>query len=124
MDEFLRSPGAAAAVGAVGMFLSVAIIAVGCTIAVQWRKARQAELEAALKREMLQQGKSPDEIVRVLRATATLSPAELDAALKRKMINQGMSADEIVKVLGASAPAFRDGPRGETPAPATVDHPG
>jgi hypothetical protein len=96
MEEFLISPSA----GVVGVFICIAVMAVGCTVAVQWRKAREAELEAALKTEMLQQGKSPDEIVKVLGATATASPAEFEAALKRKMLNLGMSADEIVKVLG------------------------
>ena len=123
MEEFLRSPGTIA-LGVVGVFFCIAIIAVGCTVAVQWRKARQAELEAALKSEMLQQGKSPDEIVKVLGATATASPAEFEADLKRRMIDLGMSADEIVKILGSSAKASPEKPPGETPLPATVDHQG
>jgi hypothetical protein len=121
MEEFLQSPGAVS-LGVVGVFLCIAVIAVGCTVAVQWRKARQAELETALKTEMLQQGKSPDEIVKVLRATATASPAELEAALKRKMLNQWRSPDEIAKVLGPSATASPERPLGENPLTATVDH--
>jgi hypothetical protein len=100
MEDFLRSPDAAASLGMVGMFICIAVIAVGCTVAVQWRKARQAELEVVLKREMLHQGKSADDIEKVLRSTASVSPAELEAALKRKMLDRGMSADDIAKVLG------------------------
>jgi hypothetical protein len=59
------------------MFFSIAVVAVGCTVAVQWRKARQAELETALKREMLQMGMSADDIVKVLGATGTVSPSEI-----------------------------------------------
>jgi hypothetical protein len=59
------------------MYYLIAVIAVGCTVAVQWRKARQAELEAALKSEMLQLRMSADDIVKVLGATATVSPAEI-----------------------------------------------
>jgi hypothetical protein len=86
MEEFLRTPGAIT-VGVVGVFVCIDLIAVGCTVAVQWRKARQAELEASLKAEMLQQGKSADEIVKVLGATAMASPAELEMALRNKMLN-------------------------------------
>lgn len=84
MEEFLRSPGAAPALGTVGMFICIAAIALGCTIAVQWRKARQAELEAALKKEMLQRGMSADEIVKVLEASATASQERPDRATPLK----------------------------------------
>jgi hypothetical protein len=59
----------------------VAII--GCTIygvvaviAKQWRKAREAEIEAALKADLIKQGRSADEIERVLRMTARKSGEE------------------------------------------------
>jgi hypothetical protein len=39
------------------------------TVAKEWRKAREAELEASLKSELLQQGRSPEEIERVLKAS-------------------------------------------------------
>ena len=37
-------------------------------IAMQWRKAKQAEFEISLKAQMLEQGKSVEEIERVLNA--------------------------------------------------------
>ncbi len=53
------------------------IVAVVCTtlgsvvgvVAKQWRKARESEMEASLKAEMIKQGRSAEEIERVLRAT-------------------------------------------------------
>jgi SOS response regulatory protein OraA/RecX len=98
MEEFLHSPAAAAALGSVGIFICIAVIAVGCTMAVQRRKAHQVEIEAALKRDMLERGISADEIAKVLNASATTS----EAALKRDMLDRGMSADEIVKVLNTT----------------------
>ena len=38
-------------------------------ISVEWRKARQAQIEADLKREMIQKGLPADEIERVLKAS-------------------------------------------------------
>jgi hypothetical protein len=38
-------------------------------ISVEWRKARQAQIEADLKREMLQKGMPASEIERVLKAS-------------------------------------------------------
>ncbi len=57
---------------------SIPIIAIigGCLVAVitfcakQWRKARVAETEAALKMELVRQGRSADEIERIIKATA------------------------------------------------------
>jgi hypothetical protein len=73
MEDFLRSPVAISALGVVGMFICIAAIAIGCTVAVQRRKAHQAELEADLKKDMLERGMSADEIVKVLEASATAS---------------------------------------------------
>ena len=42
----------------------------------QWRKTRVAEMEATLKLEMIKQGRSADEIERVLRASARLGQGE------------------------------------------------
>ena len=54
---------------ALAIFGSIAVICVGCTIAVQWRLAFVAKVEADLKREMIQRGMSPGEIVQVLKAS-------------------------------------------------------
>jgi hypothetical protein len=107
MEEFLRSPEAAAALGSVGMFICIAVIAVGCTVAVQRRKAHQAELEAALKRDMLERGMSADEIAKVVNASAAAS----EATLKKYMLDRGMSADEIVKVLHTTEASQESPPR-------------
>jgi SOS response regulatory protein OraA/RecX len=107
MEEFLRSPDAAGVLGSVGMFICIAVIAVGCTVAVQRRKTHQAEIEAALKRDMLERGMSADEIAKVLNASATAS----EAALKRDMLYRGMSADEIAKVLNTTAASQKSPPR-------------
>src|SRR5262245_43507716 len=107
MEEFFRLPEAAAALGSVGMFICIAVIAVGCTMAVQRRKAHQAEIEAALKRDMLDRGMSADEIVKVLNASATSS----EATLKKYMLDRGMSADDIVKVLNTTTASQESPPR-------------
>jgi hypothetical protein len=52
----------------VGIACSTLATIVGI-VAKQWRKARVAELEASLKAEMISQGRSADEIERVLAAT-------------------------------------------------------
>jgi hypothetical protein len=46
----------------------LAVAAVADTVAKSWRKARVAELDASLKAEMIKQGRSSDEIERILRA--------------------------------------------------------
>jgi hypothetical protein len=54
-----------AVLGSVG-----AVISTTTVLAVQWRRVRQAELEAGLKQDMLQRGMSAYEIAAVVRATA------------------------------------------------------
>jgi hypothetical protein len=53
------------------VFVAGAIIAVAGIAFPQWRKAVQAREEARLKEQMIQRGFSPDEIERVIRASAT-----------------------------------------------------
>jgi hypothetical protein len=63
--EYIFTLWGAVIVMAVGVTLS----SIAAAIAKQWRKAREAEAEAALKADMIAQGRSADEIERVLRAT-------------------------------------------------------
>jgi SOS response regulatory protein OraA/RecX len=102
-------------------------------IAHYWAKARQAELHASLKLELLRQGKSAEEIERVLqagsfplaipgaRATAGAEqpssagpPAILDeASLVRVLGEEGYAAEDIETVLrlyqgGSAEPALRE----------------
>jgi hypothetical protein len=92
MHEVFTSP---FALSGVIVPVCVAVIAVGCTFAVQWRKAREAEVAAALKKEMIEREMSVDDIVRVLAA----SPEPSDETSAVKLAEQGMSADDIVKIL-------------------------
>jgi hypothetical protein len=48
--------------------IAVCICIAIAVIAVQWRKMRQAEVDAALKQEMIQRGMSANEIATVLQA--------------------------------------------------------
>ena len=55
-------------------FVVLAVIIIAIVGIVQWRKLRQAEIEAALKRDLLDRGLSADEVVRVL-SVGTAAPA-------------------------------------------------
>ena len=45
-------------------------------IAKNWRKTREAELEATIKAEMIKQGRSVEDIERVLKATGKGTPPD------------------------------------------------
>jgi hypothetical protein len=48
-------------------------------VAKQWRKAREAEINAALKADLIKQGRSADEIERILKVSGSSSaPANAD----------------------------------------------
>ena len=103
MHDFLTLPDAAPTIAMVGTFLCITIISVGCTIAVQWRKARQVEVECALKREMVERGMTADDILKVLGAS---SQSEHAVSQITELAKEGLSADDIVKILlAAKAPA-------------------
>src|SRR5262245_17032572 len=85
----------------------VGIIAI---VAHQWRNVRQAEVEAALKQDMLNRGMSVDEIERVVRATnkpTEAKPTKRDHisgneyALIEKLVDEGKSAEEIDRIIKA-----------------------
>jgi hypothetical protein len=48
------------------------------TVAKQWRLAREADLEASLKADLVAQGRSADEIERVLMATGRIASSDDD----------------------------------------------
>ena len=58
----------------VSFFLTGGVIAVSIVAVVQWRMVRIAEVEANLKREMIQRGMSADEIAQVLAGKPLNSP--------------------------------------------------
>jgi len=64
MDKFFLLEDAGHIIGTIAVCICVAIV----IIAVQWRKMRQAEIDAALKQEMIQRGMSANEIATVLEA--------------------------------------------------------
>jgi pentatricopeptide repeat protein len=100
MDAFFSNRDSAVAVMFMIGFVAAALAGIGCTIAVQWRKARQAEVDGALKQEMVQRGMSADDIVRVIHAGRIEEALEL----KKEMLAKGMSADDIERVLRAGSP--------------------
>ncbi len=69
----MESGSALSEFGNLGMWSALALIVVGgaicsavTSIAIQWRKARQAEVEAGLKAQMVERGMSAEEIERVI----------------------------------------------------------
>jgi hypothetical protein len=56
-------------------------------------------MEAGLKQEMLRQGKSAEEIERVLRASFCPETTEFKHELMIKAVNEGKSPEEIDRLL-------------------------
>jgi hypothetical protein len=56
--------------GIVGVFGIGGLIGITAIVSVMWANVRKAEVEANLKREMLDRGMSAEEIERVIKATA------------------------------------------------------
>ena len=101
------------------IILGMTIYYVTYTIAKQWRLARQAEIEASLKAEMIRQGKSLQEMAQVLQLSRSTvkdeEESEVEDEAKQKeedflvktlqeMLDQDRSADEITRVLQAYQP--------------------
>jgi hypothetical protein len=62
---------------ALSMTTLIGVILFSVVFLIQWRKMRQAELDASLKREMVNRGMSPGEILAILGAApAPRRPAE------------------------------------------------
>jgi len=76
VQELFTSETAATAIAFIALFVCGTIIVLGCTIAVQWRKARQSELSAALKKEMIERGMSAQEIQMVMQADGEVAAKE------------------------------------------------
>jgi hypothetical protein len=91
-----------------------ALVGIVAIIAHQWRCMRQAEVEGALKQDMLNRGMSADEIERVIRVsnqpTAALDKAGHKAQesisdneyyLVEKLVDESKSAEEIERIIRA-----------------------
>jgi hypothetical protein len=88
------------------------LIAAIAIVAGQWRRVRVAELEAALKQQMLDKGMPVAEIEQVLKASrkcghheekATGDAAADKAKLVKRMADNGYSGEDIERVLHAFA---------------------
>jgi SOS response regulatory protein OraA/RecX len=92
------------------------LLLAGITVlAICWRRVRLAELEAALKQQMLEKGMSAAEIDLVLRSPKPPEVtyradefADTKAAVVANLVEQSMPAEDIEKVLQA----FQDNPDG------------
>lgn len=60
----------AGALTVVALWVAIGLLVLAGFIAVQWRKVRIAQENAGLKRQMIEQGFTPDDIVRVIQADA------------------------------------------------------
>ena len=73
MDAFLARFNSGKIIGLIiplaGMLTGI-LIAVPAIVAEAWQKTRQAEIEATLKRDMLDRGMSAEDIERVISASA------------------------------------------------------
>ena len=66
------------------IFASVTLMSVIPSIAHYWHKIRRAELEAALKHDMLQRGMSAEEIQMVLQASTSSSKGCSEPATRKE----------------------------------------
>jgi hypothetical protein len=116
MSDFLAKFNAGEIIGLAAVLIGplVAIVAV---ISTQWRKVRIAEMEAALKQQMLDKGMTADQIEQVMCAShqpngkpvALTGNEGLDkAALAQRMVEQGYDGEDIERVLKAYQPAGKE----------------
>jgi hypothetical protein len=105
-----------------------ALVGIVAIIAHQWRCIRQAEVEGALKQDMLNRGMSADEIERVIRVSNQPVPDQNKAGHKKqerisdneyylveKLVDEGKSAEEIERIIRAVKAG------GRSALPETVD---
>jgi len=107
MDEFLARFQPGEFIGLVAVLVGP-LIAVTAVVASQWRRVRIAEMEAALKQQMLDKGMSAAEIEQVLGASqggkpsaSTGNEAVDRAALVQRMVDEGYEGADIERVLKA-----------------------
>lgn len=89
------------------------LIALTAIVFSQWRKVRVAEIEGALKQQMLDKGMSAAEIAQVMNAgqapgdtpiSSTGNEALDKAALAQRMVDNGYEGEDIERVLKAYQP--------------------
>jgi hypothetical protein len=84
------------------------VIAVVAILMHQWRAGRQAEMDSALKQDMLQRGMSVDEIERVIVASASAEArtrqepiSDNEYYLVEKLVEEGKTVEEIERIIKA-----------------------
>ena len=100
-----------------------ALVGIIAIIAHNWRCMRQAEVEGALKQDMLNRGMSADEIERVIRVSNQLivvqdkkghktqkSISDNEYYLVEKLVDEGKSAEEIERIIRAVKAGGRSAP--------------
>jgi hypothetical protein len=108
MDAFLAKFNAGEMIGLVAVAVGP-LIAMVAIVAGQWRRVRIAEMEAALKQQMLDKGMSAAEIEKVMIASSsgvgsissTGNNALDRAALAQRMVDNGYEGADIERVLKA-----------------------
>jgi hypothetical protein len=118
MEEFLAKFNAGQFIGLTAVIVGP-MIAVVAIIATQWRRVRIAEMEGALKQQMLDKGMSAAEIEQVMKAGqepmlkppvvigATGNEAQDRAALVQRMVDEGYEGADIERVLKAYQPSAK-----------------
>jgi len=110
MNELLDKFNAGQLIGLVSV-LGAVLVAITAVVTFQWRRVRVAELEAALKQNMLDKCMSASDIAHVINAGKELDSdsqvgATGDAAVDRaavvqNMIENGYEGEDIERVLRA-----------------------
>jgi hypothetical protein len=99
------------------------VVAIVAIVATQWRKVRIAEMEAALKQQMLDKGMTADQIEQVMNASQDPCARPLTGndkldrvALAQKMVEEGYEGEDIERVLKAYQPDDKNAPEKTTAA--------
>jgi len=109
MGEILANFSPGQIIGLVAVTGGILLAAVS-VMATQWRRVRIAELETALKQQMLEKGMSPAEIEKVVNASpgaegglvvSTGNENADRAVLVQRMVDEGYEGEDIERVLKA-----------------------
>ena len=76
-------------------FGTTAIVILGVTIAIQWRKVQQAKNDAILKQQMIERGFPADEIVSVINAGAGHDKLRTRAERADRAANRACCAEPL-----------------------------
>jgi hypothetical protein len=100
----MKSEDLAPVLGVIGMLVCGAIAVLGSFLGYQWRRVRVAEMEIALKQQMIDKGMSAAEIVQVMRVSSPSSDRTEEpekANIAKHLAWAGMSGEGIERVIRA-----------------------